>query len=479
MPIGNAAVNYFKTCETVDGGAPPVMPDNIRKLTGFVPEPHQHEMLSAFDQFNVVLAHRRFGKSYADVAFLHERAVECPHPDPRYLIVSGTLAQARKIAWQQMINIALSLPGGRVHKGLWEVSFPARNGTRAHVGIYGCEKGGEHSRGAYLDGVLMPEAAFLPPSYFESQILPMLLRRPGVDRHGYANQWAILESTVAGRINWFWQAYERADKWQRGVTVMERDPESGERRSSLQTNWRAFNYKASETDIIPADRLEMLRFKMTKAAYQREFENDPDAAIGGSIYGEEIGRMREEGRLGKVEPIPDTAVNTAWDLGDFPGTTAIICFQVSPRGAPLVIDSFEESNQKAPYFVDQLRRRQYRYGIHIMPWDAAVETVAVTEGDFETQCRAAGLRGIEKIRIPAGGRKKRRELGGKWLDRARCDEEKTQEFLGALALYRKNFDPMTQQWSDEPVGDWTCHFADAWGMASWWLEQQQRSKSRG
>ena len=473
MPIGAVAARYFQKYK---GASPHKIPDNIRSLTGFVPEDHQHEMLSSFDQFNVVLAHRRFGKSYADVMFVCERAVECPFPNPRYLIVAATLAQARKIAWQQLMDIANALPGGQVHKQLWEVSFPARNGTRAHIGIYGCEKGGEHSRGAYLDGVLLTEAAFLPPAYFEAQIVPMLLRRAGFDQHGYPNQWAILESTVAGRHNWFWEAYERADKWQRGLTVIERDPESGERKSSKQTNWRAFNYKASETRIIPQDKLEMLRFKMSTAAYRREFENDPDAALGGAIFGEEIARLRKEGRLGKVEPIPDTPVNTAWDLGDFPGSTAIVFFQVSPRGAPWVLDEVEENNKKADWFVGELRRKGYRYGLHIMPWDAAVENVAVTEGPFEEQCRASGLKGIELIRTPAGGRKRRRDYAARWLNVARFDEQKTQRMIAALSLYRKQFDQRTQQWSNEPVPDWTCHFADAWGMAAWWLEREYRNR---
>ena len=66
----------------------------------------------------------------------------------------ATLDQARKIAWKQLVRISSSLPGGQVHKARWEISFPARNGTRATVGIYGCEKSGDHSRGDYLDGVL-------------------------------------------------------------------------------------------------------------------------------------------------------------------------------------------------------------------------------------------------------------------------------------------------------------------------------------
>lgn len=474
MAFAAVAKKYFEACA---GGAQIQLPANIRSLTGFVPEAHQHEMLSDFDQFNVVLAHRRFGKSYADVMFVFERAVECPFPDPCYLIVAATLDQARKIAWKQMVRIAQSLPGGQIHKALWEVSVPARNGTRATIGIYGCEKSGEHSRGAYLDGVLLTEAAFMPPAYFESQIIPMLLRREGVDRDGYPNQWAILESTVAGRFNWFWEAYERADKWQRGLTVIERDPESGERKSSEQKNWRAFNYKASDTRIIPSDKLSMLKFKMSTAAFRREFENDPDAALGGAIYGAEIAKLRKDGRLTKVDPISDTAINTAWDLGDFPGSTAIVFFQVSPRGTPLVIDELEENNKKADWFVREIKKKGYRYGLHIMPWDAAVENVAVTEGPFEEQCRAAGLRGIELIKTPAGGRKRRRDFAARWLDRARFDEQKTQRMVAALSLYRKHFDSVTQQWSNEPVGDWTCHFADAWGMAAWWLEREYRNRN--
>jgi phage terminase large subunit len=55
--------------------------------------------------------------------------------------------------------------------------------------------------------------------------------------------------------------------------------------------------------------------QMTPEQYAQEYLCSFDAAILGAYYGKEIAQLEREGRVTKVERVPDVAVYTAWDLG--------------------------------------------------------------------------------------------------------------------------------------------------------------------
>ena len=61
---------------------------------------HQWVVWNEARRFNVLLAHRRFGKTVLAVAMLVRKALECKQRRPIVHYFCPTYAQAKKVAWQ-------------------------------------------------------------------------------------------------------------------------------------------------------------------------------------------------------------------------------------------------------------------------------------------------------------------------------------------------------------------------------------------
>jgi len=84
-------------------------------------------------------------------------------------------------------------------------------------------------------------------------------------------------------------------------------------RSSLA---RAGRQRASRPrKLIAEGELLDAQAQMTPEQYAQQYLCSFDAAILGAYYGKEIAQLEREGRVTKVERVPDVPVYTAWDLG--------------------------------------------------------------------------------------------------------------------------------------------------------------------
>ena len=79
--------------------------------TGYRPRSQQRQIHDAVAQnrFVVVVAHRRMGETVAALNQLIHSALECDKPDPRFAYIAPTYGQAKRVAWDYLVNFTRPL----------------------------------------------------------------------------------------------------------------------------------------------------------------------------------------------------------------------------------------------------------------------------------------------------------------------------------------------------------------------------------
>ena len=198
----------------------------------------------------VGVAHRRAGKTVADINELIRGAFDCQLDSPRFAYIAPYLNQAKDIAWSYLKEYTAFIPGRRVNEGELWVELPG--GPR--IRIYGADNP-DRLRGIYLDGVVLDEFGDMDPGLWVNVIRPALADRKG---------WACFIGTPKGK-----NAFHRI--W----TDAKDDP-----------TWTRLELKASESGLLDAEELEAARKDMDKDTYEQEFECSFEAAVKGAYYGD-------------------------------------------------------------------------------------------------------------------------------------------------------------------------------------------------
>jgi len=94
----------------------------------YKPRPLQAEMHNSLKRWNVLVMHRRFGKTVWAVNELIKKALTCELPRPRVAFVAPTFTQAKRIAWDYVKFYAGVIPGVSFNETELRVDFP--NDTR-------------------------------------------------------------------------------------------------------------------------------------------------------------------------------------------------------------------------------------------------------------------------------------------------------------------------------------------------------------
>ena len=168
--------------------------------------------------------------------------------------------------------------------------------------------------------------------------------------------------------------------------------------------------------------------------------------------------MREAGRITNLPINPNVPVNTAWDLGwdDF---TAIWFFQQIGQEV-FIIDFYQCSHQDLPGITEDLRKKRYKYGYHLLPHDVEV-TEGLSAGN-KSRRQILNECGVRVTTVPRVKRKEDAHAAVQaLLPRCYFSEARTVDGLDALSLYRREKDPRLDILRATPVHDWTSHAADA------------------
>jgi len=384
----------------------------------YKPREHQKAVHKNLKRFNVLVCHRRFGKTVLCINELLKKAMQNTLPRPRYYYLCPTYSMAKRTAWDYLKEYTNVLPNVTYHETELRADLP--NGAR--IQLLGCERP-DSLRGLYIDGVVLDEVAQMPPRLWTEIIRPALS-----DREGFM----IAIGTPQGH-NSFHQLYDHA---------------------MHQDDWYAETFKASDTNIISELELNEAKALMPEEIYDAEFECSFDSAAIGSIYAKGIAKAEEEKRITKVPYELGIKVNTFWDLG-MADKTAI--WFVQQKGSAFhIIDYYEDSGESLEFYATVLDEKKYIYDTHYLPHDATVRELGTGVSRLET-AQSLGMRTsiVPKLSVEDGINAVRMVLSRCWFD-----HEKTKHGLDALRQYRWATTERGEL-KNKPVHDWTSHASDA------------------
>lgn len=397
------------------------MGDPEQIVIPYAPRERQIEVHNALDanRFVVVVAHRRFGKTVLAINHLIRAAVMCERERPRFAYIGPTYRQAKAVVWDYLKHYARPIPGVQFNESELRADLP--NGGQ--VRLFGADNP-DSLRGIYLDGAVLDETGLMQSRTWQEVVRPAL-----ADRNG----WALFIGTPNGQ-NLFWELRNRAES---------------------TDGWRLFEFRASETGIIPSAELGDAKASMSDDAYLQEFECSFEAAVRGAIYGKVMQHIREQGRIGKVPHDPLLPTFTGWDLG-IGDAMAIWCAQRERSGDVRVIDYYENSGEGLGHYVTWLNARGYTFERHYLPHDAAARELG-TGKSREEMLRSLGL--ATEV-LPALPVEDGIEATRMFLRRCWFDAEKCRTGLDALVSYKRRLNSRTEEYGT-PEHDWASHGADA------------------
>ena len=390
----------------------------------YSPRKHQVKLHKAVKRFNVLVKHRRFGKTVWAVNNLIRNVTRCPLPRARGAYVAPNYNQAKRVAWDYLKMYTNPIPGMNYNASELTAQFP--NGAR--IIMLGAEKA-DSLRGIYLDDCCIDETAQINPIAWTQVIRPALSDRLGS---------CTFIGTPKGRGNLFSDLYHSAPEL------------GGEWYRSLST------YK--DTGIIKESEIEAMRREMTKVEFSQELECSWLASIEGSYYSTEMNDAEDDGRICDLPYDSNYPVHTAWDIG-WSANNVIWFIQVI--GSRIhVIDMMSNKFTTLPEIIKIVKEKPYTYGRHICPHDMKkhsyetgmrrIDVAAELELIFEQCPNIAVMDGIKAVQAT--------------LPRVTWDRNKCKVGIEAMRQYRTEYNALTRSYSQSPKHSWESDYADAFRM---------------
>jgi len=405
---------------------------------GYAPRPYQQQVHNRLRRFNVLVCHRRFGKTVLAILELIDKALANELHNPQYAYIAPTYTQAKRVAWEYLLTYTSKIPGATVNKAELTVTIPRPNrGDKIRFMLLGADNP-DSLRGIYLDGCVLDEYAQCNPIMWGEILRPALSDRKG---------WAIFIGTPKGE-NHFYKMYRQA------VALMD-----GEENN----NWYAAIYRASETAVVDDEELADARATMTEEEYRQEYECDFTAALMGAYYGKYVNQLDKNGRICDFEYSSISPVRTYWDLGISDSTA--IWFVQHVAGEIRIIDYHEDSGKGLEHYVKVIQSKPYiyEYAGHGIPHDGAARELGTGKSRQET-LRDFGLLThiIERQSVADGIHAARMMLQKNiWFHKTNCGKG-----LESLKNYQRKWDPKNAMFMDKPLHNWASNGADAFRMLS-------------
>lgn len=385
----------------------------------YTPRPLQTILHENLKRFNVIVCHRRFGKTVFCINELIRKALLNNKRRPQYAYIAPTMKQAKAIAWDYVKQYTGNIPHMKYNESELKCEFP--NGAKLF--ILGAENP-DSLRGLYLDGVIMDEVAQMPPSVWGQVVRPALADRKG---------WAIFIGTPKGQ-NYFYDLYQKAQR---------------------DSRWFSIVLKASETRILDAEETQALKAELSEDEYKQEMECSFTAAVQGTYYGKIIEQIEDKKQIRQIPVDVSVPVVTSWDLGINDKTC--IWFVQSVAGEMRVIDYYEASDEALPHYAKIIKEKPYVYDYHILPHDAKQRSLSTGKTRAE-QLNSLGLktRIANKVPVKDGINAVRSLLPSCFFDVTNCEKG-----LIALRNYRSSYNDRLGTFNENPLHDKFSHAADA------------------
>jgi len=307
------------------------------------------------------------------------------------------------------------------------------------------------------------------------------------------SEWALANPSVRGYLR---PIIAENKGWQVYITTPRGKNHAHSTFNSAKKNVHSFAEKLSvyDTGVLTKEQLliELHEYVDTYgeaygiSLYEQEYECSFDAAILGSIWGQEMDLAEREGRITEVPHDPKYPVHTASDLGR-DDDTSVWWYQVID-GRIRVLEHWAATGQDPDTFAAQLlgrevsinivrggleveygrdiaelaHRREYEYSTIGIPHDGAAKTFAAKGKSVEEQL--AKVFGWKKILvIPRLSKQDQIQAGRKAIRNAFFDHKcENDSGLTGLEEYQREWDDEKKMFSDSPKHDWTSHRADSW-----------------
>jgi hypothetical protein len=377
--------------------------------------------LCSQNRFNVLVIHRRAGKTVFAINKLIRDVLTEPLHNARGHYFAPTYRQAKSIAWDYLRDFTAHIPGMVYNKTELAATFP--RGQK--IQLVGADNP-DSFRGQYSDTAVLDELAMMPPKFWSEVVRPALADREGT---------ALFIGTPAGR-NAFYDMYEKA---------------------ATLDDWGRCKLSVDDTGIIPRKELLALKAEMADYEYAQELECSFQAAVRGAFYGKVMAEAEAQGRITDVPYDPALPVYTSCDLG-IADAFAVWWWQISPGGQYRAIDYEEYHNASIPDVITAMRKKPYeRYEMHIAPHDIRVRELGTGNSRYEVAAQN-GVRYHVARNLPLmDGIDATRNLVRKaWFDKNNCKAG-----INYLQLYRTETNDKTGVQSTRPLHDHTSHGADA------------------
>ncbi len=334
-------------------------PRNI--VIPYRPREHFKTLHASMKRWKFVVAHRRAGKSVAEINEVIKRALTNPRtfPVPRYAYVGPSFAQTKDLIWGYLKHYtSVLIPEGcKYNEGDLECTLP--NGAK--ITLYGGAAAYERMRGMYFDGIVLDEFPLLNPAVFSTVVRPCL-----ADYRG----WAIISGTSNGDDHFHALLKKNKD-----------DP-----------TWDFFIIPVTDTDALHPDEVVEMTKDMTPEEYAREMLCRFDAPIEGAYYADLMNQAEAGERITSVPYDPAVQVFTWWDLG-IDDNTSIWFVQRVGRSLH-IIDHISMSGKGFDFYSRCIRgtepghehRRNWIYSVHVPPHDVKARELSTGKTRYEIMC---------------------------------------------------------------------------------------------
>jgi len=416
----------------------------------YEPRPFQAVLHRELKRFNLLVCHRRFGKTVFSIMEMVDRALRNEHRNPQYAYIAPTYGQAKRVAWEYIKYYCGCIPNAKANEAELRVDIIRDRPDGTQDKIRFMLLGGENPdslRGLYLDGCVLDEYAQCPPMIWGEIIRPALSDRKG---------WAIFIGTPKGKNHFF-------DMMELYKKLM----------SESNDNYFAAVYRASETGVVDAEELLDAQATMTEEEYAQEYECDFAAALIGAYYGKYINEMIAQDRIRDFEYDPSTPVRMAFDLG-ISDSTAIWMYQVVGREVR-IIDYIENEGVGLEWYVKEIQSKQYLidpFGT-ALPHDGAARELG-TGKTRQEQLEELGLRShiIPRQSIMDGIEAARMLLKKPtvYIHKTNCEKG-----IKALSNYQRQFDRKKGIFLEKPLHNWASNGADSFRYMALDLDLPDRS----
>lgn len=382
---------------------------------------HQTLVREAERRFNVLVWHRRAGKSFHLVSRMLARAVQSGRGDWQAAFVAPTRLQGQQIAEPYLRQLSTPL-GGSYMPSRMELTLPGVGWIRIFSG-----ENYERMRGLFLDDVVFDEAAHIPSAAWTQVVSPAI-----ADRRGGAT----FSGTPRGMANLLWEQLEYAQT--------SGDPEWAH---SVQT------YR--DTGALDPKEIERMRRSMTPEEFGQELECSFEGALRGAFHARDMADAMAQGRVTEVRYDAALPVRMALDLG-WSDAMVAIAFQMAGTEVR-ILDCSTYHQTGIPDMVAEWRDRPYRIDSAILPHDARVSELGSGKSRQEV-FHSLGIRTsiCPNQRIHEGISAVRLLFPHVWFNR-----DTTQTLREALQSYRSEFDEVRRVHNTSPLHDWSSHYADA------------------